>query len=287
MKKYGWRIFVCLLLCLLFFGCSAAPFALPTQPLPLQTPESTLPPVTRSTEAPTDILLVPPVPEERMEAPGDREEIVVAVLDVVVENRQEEPPTLITGVEEEPVATPTPTPMHIPTSQERMASDPEQMERVYANIYAKIAQYQERAGAAQAHYWITYENGEIVSLIAEITWSDGHETIVQPMTFSVKTGEECRLADFFIDPQSGWGGVLADVVSAAARAQGITLLSEVPPVREDQLYYISSEGEIVLFYRPYEIATYQDGFPCFTMPMNRIAGYLSGSYGIKATAMEE
>jgi hypothetical protein len=73
--------------------------------------------------------------------------------------------------------------------------------------------------------------------------------------------------------------VLPDIITEIADERGMTLLCEVPPISDDQPFYIDKE-DIVLVYRPYEITTYDAGEPCFELPMREIAPYTTGAYGI-------
>lgn len=127
---------------------------------------------------------------------------------------------------------------------------------------------------------ITHTSKELFSCVVEVIDTDGgaNGTLV-PLTVDLHTGKSCKLSDFFIKSDTSWKGLLPDLVTEQAQYKNLTLLCEVPPVGEDQPFYIK-EGKIVLLYRPYEITTYEAGTPQFVLREKDIAPYLSGAYGI-------
>ena len=127
---------------------------------------------------------------------------------------------------------------------------------------------------------ITYSSKELLSCVVEVIGADvGTGNTLVPVTLDLKTGQRCKLSDFFSKVDTGWKGLLPDLVTDQANKKDLTLLCEVPPVGEDQPFYIES-GNIVLLYRPYEIATYEAGAPAFVLPKEELTPYLSGAYGI-------
>lgn len=127
---------------------------------------------------------------------------------------------------------------------------------------------------------ITHTSKELFSCVVEVIDTDGGAggTLV-PLTIDLHTGQSCKLSDFFVKSDTSWKGLLPDLVTAQAQRKNLTLLCEVPPVGEDQPFYIK-DGKIVLLYRPYEITTYEAGTPQFVLREKDIAPYLSGAYGI-------
>lgn len=125
---------------------------------------------------------------------------------------------------------------------------------------------------------ITYQTEELFSCLVEIEEPNG-ATTKKPFTCSLRDGRPCELGTFFLDTDTGWKGLLPDLVTEAATERGMTLLCEVPPVTENHPYYIE-DGSIVLLYRPYEITTYEAGTPSFKLDMQAIREYTSGAYGV-------
>lgn len=127
---------------------------------------------------------------------------------------------------------------------------------------------------------ITHTSKDLFSCVVEVINTDGgaNDTLV-PLTVDIHTGQSCKLSDFFVKSDLSWKGLLPDLVTEQAQNKNLTLLCEVPPVGEDQPFYIK-DGKIVLLYRPYEITTYEAGTPQFVLREKDIAPYLSGAYGI-------
>lgn len=102
---------------------------------------------------------------------------------------------------------------------------------------------------------------------------------IAPYTYAIKEQRVCTVADFFSASNTGWKSVLPDIVTRSALERGMTLLCEIPPVTQEQLFYIDG-GSIALLYRPYEITTFEFGSPSFVLSMDEIAEYTIGAYGI-------
>lgn len=135
-------------------------------------------------------------------------------------------------------------------------------------------------GYASIECRITCSTPELLSLVMDVYYpAQAGVNYSYPLTFDVASGAALQLEDFFIDTDASWRGVLPDIVARLASLMDITLLCEVPPIESEQQFYIES-GRIVLLYRPYEIATGQVASPQFTLPMQEIAPYLKGAYGI-------
>lgn len=127
---------------------------------------------------------------------------------------------------------------------------------------------------------ITYNSKELLSCVVEVIGADGGTAnALVPVTLDLKTRSSCKLSDFFSKEDTGWKGLIPDIVTDMAKQKNLTLLCEVPPVGDDQPFYIEG-GSIVLLYRPYEITTYEAGAPTFVLPEEELAPYLSGAYGI-------
>ena len=126
---------------------------------------------------------------------------------------------------------------------------------------------------------VTYNTGELFSCLVHIKGEAAKVEDLLPVTVALSTGTPCTLSDFFSSKDTGWKSLLPDIVTRLAHSEGLTLLCEVPPVTDDQPFYIE-DGNIILVYRLYEIATYDAGAPRFMLPMQEIRGYLSGAYGI-------
>lgn len=96
---------------------------------------------------------------------------------------------------------------------------------------------------------------------------------IYSITFDARSGKVCTLPDYFDDEDGRWRRVLPDIITQQAEKQGITLLSDLLPINDDQNFYISGTN-LVLFYRPYEIATYEAGIPQFSIPISDLTELL-------------
>ncbi len=128
-------------------------------------------------------------------------------------------------------------------------------------------------------YDVTDQTDTYISIVFQLYGPDIQEVIMEPMTFDTRTGELCNISTFFTQEDNAWRGIIPDIVTEQAQIQNIVLLNEVPPVRDDQMFFID-QGDIVVMYHPYEIATYEAGYPCFVLSSSRIASYLNADYGI-------
>lgn len=125
---------------------------------------------------------------------------------------------------------------------------------------------------------ITHQSEELFSCLVEIE-EPGGAISTKPFTCRLQDGQPCSLGAFFSDTDTGWKGLLPDLVTEEALNQGMTLLCDVPPVTEGHPYYIDN-GSIVLLYRPYEITTFEAGAPRFMLDMQALADYTTGAYGV-------
>lgn len=129
----------------------------------------------------------------------------------------------------------------------------------------------------QYEIWITHQSEELISCLVDL--KKGETRTLIPYTYSVQEQRACFLGDFFSKKDTGWKGLLPDLVTNEALEQGLILLCEVPPVTENHPFYILN-GSIVLLYRPYEITTFEAGSPQFILDMQKIAQYTTGAFGV-------
>lgn len=131
---------------------------------------------------------------------------------------------------------------------------------------------------AQVSCRITYRTDELISFVLTVTSEEGGAHLC-PLTFSMKDGRECGIDTFFKDDDA-WRGVLPELATRAAQKNDIALLCAIPAIDNDQKFYLD-DGGIVLVYRPYEIATYNGGYPCLRIAAKDVETYLSGAYGVQ------
>ncbi len=124
---------------------------------------------------------------------------------------------------------------------------------------------------------VTHCSDELISCVIDV--QSGSQPGLYAYTYSLKEGKQCKLGDFFSNVDTGWRGLMADMVAKQAQERDLMLLCIVPPVMEDHPFYIQN-GNIVLLYRPYEITTYEAGFPRFELDMQALNEYMTHAYGI-------
>lgn len=225
---------------------------------------------------------------------------------VALQTRPSEKPEA--EISEKPEKTPSPTPAETPEqtlAAEEIAQEPAPDEdipeqemffsgqaAVLANtptvlnatameyVFQALARAGVNAEAEDFRVRVTCSTASLFSCVAQVeTRSGKNGYTLYPVTVDMHNGRVLSLSDFFSSADREWRCVLPDIVTELADDRGMTLLCEVPPVSDDQPFYIE-KGDIVLVYRPYEITTYDAGEPCFELPMREIAPYTTGAYGI-------
>jgi hypothetical protein len=130
-----------------------------------------------------------------------------------------------------------------------------------------------------SEYSIKTNTDGILSLLVKVySLKKGEQLAVLPLTFDSETGDICSLSVYFDGDGEQWRYALPEIVESQASRRGITLLSELLPIKDDQSYYIMDDSgvfKLVLLYRPYEITTYAAGTPQFFIPVGEIRDYLS------------
>ncbi len=125
-------------------------------------------------------------------------------------------------------------------------------------------------------YRIEYNRNGLFSLRMELydLYGDGNELLKTLFfTFDVSNGQLCSVGDLLDPTDTRWRGIMPDIVMAQAEARGITLLSDVMPIGDDQAFYITQD-ELVLAYELFEIATWSAGAPEFAIPITQLADFI-------------
>lgn len=139
------------------------------------------------------------------------------------------------------------------------------------------------AGSAQGisdsvftKYRIEYNHNGLFSLRMDLydLYGDGNERLETVyMTYDVESGQLCSLSDLFDQADERWRGVMPDIITAQAQAKGITLLCDVMPVTDSQQFFLT-EGQVVLVYELYEIATWSAGEPEFALSISQLGEFI-------------
>ncbi len=132
-------------------------------------------------------------------------------------------------------------------------------------------------------YRIEYNRNGLFSLRMELydLYGDGNELLKTLFfTFDVSNGQLCSVGDLLDATDTRWRGIMPDIVMAQAEARGITLLSDVMPIGDDQKFYITQD-ELVLAYELFEIATWSAGAPEFAIPITQLADFIPSDSPLK------
>lgn len=132
-------------------------------------------------------------------------------------------------------------------------------------------------------YRIEYNRNGLFSLRMELydLYGDGNELLKTLFfTFDVSNGQLCSVGDLLDPTDTRWRGIMPDIVMAQAEARGITLLSDVMPIGDDQKFYITQD-ELVLAYELFEIATWSAGAPEFAIPITQLADFIPSDSPLK------
>lgn len=94
-----------------------------------------------------------------------------------------------------------------------------------------------------------------------------------PITYDLALGREIQIQDCFEEGDGVWRSVLAARVQSAAEGQNMTLLSDIMPIEDGRLFYLTGAG-ITIMYRPYEITTGFDPWPELSIPLSDLKRWL-------------
>lgn len=152
----------------------------------------------------------------------------------------------------------------------------EHAEKINASIKNDVIACADEAEAQVfTTYKITNNSKGIFSAVISVQDAETEELIsVLPLNYSVESGEKLSIADYFNEESDRWRRILPDIVTLQAQDKGLTLLCDVMPVTDEQLYYISGD-KLVLVYRQYEITTYVNPAPQFSIPISQLAEFLN------------
>jgi hypothetical protein len=129
-------------------------------------------------------------------------------------------------------------------------------------------------GEVYLDYSLECNRAGLLSLVLHVYDKASFEEITKAtLTFDWRTGKRYNIAELFASEEERWRGNLPDIVTQQAEKRGLTLLCDVLPVGNDQLYYLHADT-LVLVYHTYEIATYAAGMPEFPIPLADIAGMM-------------
>lgn len=165
------------------------------------------------------------------------------------------------------------------------AVDSAQYDALNAAIFKKIvAGLGELDAPAYTYFNIKCNQDGLLSMLVSYYDMDTCELCLKlPMTFDVATAKEIPLESCFVSDDDAWRSVIPDLVARQAAVINMTLLSDVMPIGDGQLYYLTGRT-LVILYRPYEITTNLAGWPEFSLPLNQLSPYFSRSAAVSRLA---
>lgn len=126
------------------------------------------------------------------------------------------------------------------------------------------------------NYTLYYNDNGILSLSLDAYAADEEIPYIATMTFDCDTGERITIDRLFDGENTDWRRVIPDLITRSANSLKMTLLSDLMPIDDNQAYYITDNGVIVL-YQLYEITTYEHSTPRFFIEFSRLQEYISDS----------
>lgn len=128
-----------------------------------------------------------------------------------------------------------------------------------------------KAMSFTGNFRVCYDRGPWVSLVQDgyiFTGGAHGMPFEEALTVNLDNGKHYRLADLF-KPGFDYKSYLTErVKTEAVSREGLDLLVR-PEVTETQKFYLTEKG-LVLYYAPYEIAPYSNGFVRFTIPYREL-----------------
>jgi len=93
-------------------------------------------------------------------------------------------------------------------------------------------------------------------------------TYVRALNMDVLTGKNYQLSELF-KPNSNYLKRLSDIIAEQIKERDIPLFEEFKGIRPNQDYYIA-DVNLIIFFQLYEITSYAQGFPYFSIPIYEI-----------------
>lgn len=100
-------------------------------------------------------------------------------------------------------------------------------------------------------------------------------TYLASLTFDLEKEKLCKLNDLF-KPGSDYSAKLSSLIRKQIKERDIQLLNEVPPITNNQDFYIADKT-LVVYFQLYEITPYVFGFPMFPISVYDLQDILDES----------
>ncbi|HWR38293.1 MAG TPA: DUF3298 and DUF4163 domain-containing protein [Patescibacteria group bacterium] len=163
---------------------------------------------------------------------------------------------------------------------EKISQDMKQEETAFQRAWEQMQQTPQIPDSIKksAHFWGTYavklnKDGLLSLTVSQYYIAGGAHgsTMTRSYTMEVVTGKLLALQDIF-RPDAAYRERLNEWIREDIRRKGKTMY-RFEGIREQQSFYLTEEG-LVLFYQPYEIASWADGYIRFVIPYDQIRDLL-------------
>ncbi len=134
----------------------------------------------------------------------------------------------------------------------------------------------------QTSWDVKYNKNDFLSLVEEryVYMGGAHgETAWLPRNIDVAASKEIKLADLFAD--SGYVNTLNRLITEQVEENKDEYadLWEKPEIKDsNQTDFYIEDGNLVIFYQPYDLSYYARGFVEFHLPLEELKGYMKEEY---------
>ena len=141
---------------------------------------------------------------------------------------------------------------------------------IYASIIACIKYVN---APIYTYYSIKYNKNNILSILVSYNLvSNDQAVFLLPLNYYVDSAQPLSISDCLNTNDENWRSDISNMI--AKKAYKLTLLSDIPPVSDNQLFYFD-ETDITFVYRPYEISTYIPASPEFSFKIDELSAYIT------------
>ena len=123
-------------------------------------------------------------------------------------------------------------------------------------------------------FTVEYNDRGLLAIVITAYGSDGREQSRTAACFDCATASRIGLTACFGSGDESFRFALADTVTERLRAAGNSVISFLPPMDDDRLFWFDEEG-LTLMYRKYEVCDAEAGMPEVFLSYEELEGYLN------------
>ena len=140
--------------------------------------------------------------------------------------------------------------------------------RLNGAIYAAVlAGFEEAGEEAYTFFSVKCNQDGLLSLyVSYYGMESGALLLRKALNFDINAAREIAIEELFNKTNDRWRSIMPDLITEQAESRGIVLLSDILPIADGQMFYIS-QSTLTIVYRPYEISTFSAGWPEFGVPL--------------------